>query len=125
MWVHTQDGFLSIVRTELDSDTLTVRARSKADLERFLDRADIHRSAAVQLKGRDYPWRAEVDTKTVAEVLHDDVVNIDYPNFKDRVKETLGKMRAETLSRVWGTLLRIEGERDAKPVFRYRKGAWD
>lgn len=127
MWIHTQDGFLSIIRTEKGSGTLTVRARSKADLERFLKQAETHAfvDEPVQLKGRDYPWRAEVPAWVVGEVLADAVNAIDYPNFKDRVKQRLGEFRAETLSWVWGTLLRIEGEPDAEPVFRYTEGAWD
>lgn len=115
MWIMTPRGFYSAVQKPAQRGTplLTVRARSRADLENlreFLPEI----APFTEDRWSDYPWRAVISvadwTKAVALMS----TEVDYPNFKDEIKLRQGASRASVYSRVWGALLGIERERSAE-----------
>src|SRR6185436_6628850 len=83
MWIASNDGFISIVELKDDPTCLMVRARRRAHLEAFLS----SRKGIVETKSNDYRWRSIVPRVTVAKLLADRVPKLDYPNFKDSVKD--------------------------------------
>jgi len=62
MWVMTPDGFFSIVRKRGETD-LTVRARSRGDLEALEKEYLPSLGPIISHGGTDYHYRARVDSK--------------------------------------------------------------
>jgi hypothetical protein len=81
-------GFLSIVRKPEDDDnTLTVRSRSKAHLQSFIDQIPEKERGGIEIQvggGTDYGFRTKVPKNIVAWVLAEQATNIDYSNFKSQ-----------------------------------------
>jgi hypothetical protein len=85
MWVMFNNGFISAVQDRDNNDNVMVRARRQKDLEAiFPDRvADIFR-----VPNSDYECRIRISKVDFAKVVSDRILNnIDYPNFKDSVKD--------------------------------------
>ena len=106
MWIFTQHGYVSVVQhfTPSPGAELLVRARSRGHLERVLglvcstdEVEDLVRSTP----DHDYPWRAAVDRSLVQELVGASVAQLDYPNFKNRAAETLGRPDARVLGDIW------------------------
>jgi hypothetical protein len=98
MWVLLNDAFLSIVQDKDDRSRLLVRARCREDIERVFAGA-----AVVEGAGSDYAYRAFLPRGTVAATLTARVEEIDYPNFKDSVREA---WRHDASLAVWRVLRR-------------------
>ena len=81
MWIFLPKSFISVVQKPGDTDVLTVRARIKGDIESVFPRARVEAN-----QGTDYKYRARVPRDEVAQVLHDQVMNLDWSNFKGAVK---------------------------------------
>ena len=108
MWILMPTGFFSVVRKPGD-ELLTVRARSRADLERLA--ASVPALGPIEAGGgTDYPYRARIGTDDLAEAVAAAVRGIDYSNFKDAVARRAGTRRAKLYGKVWQTLLEIENE---------------
>lgn len=118
MWVLCKSGFVSIVKSYDDDDTLMVRARSRDDLVTFVGTDD----RATYTPDADYPWKTKLPAETVARLLADEAEDIDYPNFKDMVTRRFGKLRHDLYARVWATLTNIEREPDADVERAQRRG---
>ena len=84
MWIFLSDAFLSVVADcdDHSGPRLLVRARRSGDIERVFPEADAFRVA-----GSDYAFRAWLPRERVAEVLHQQVEGIDYPNFKNSIRD--------------------------------------
>lgn len=83
MWVYTRKGFLSIVAHDDDPmGGLLVRARLPGHIEALFPEAKV-----LETRDADYRFRSTIPAGRVAEVLHDEVTSIDYPNFKDSVED--------------------------------------
>ena len=95
MWIATNRGFLSIVtadRARLPAPekkalaaapkVLCVRARKAAHLRALFPGKTVH-----QFANRDYPARIFIANTELAMLLADEVLTIDYPNFKNSVKD--------------------------------------
>lgn len=93
MWIFLNDVFLSIVATSPSSEWLLVRSRFKEDIKRVFPDARVTRSPK-----RDYLYRAKVDRELVALTISNDILDIDYHNFKGSVKE---KFRHDAYLDVW------------------------
>jgi len=104
MWIFLKDAFLSIVDKDEDGTTLLVRARLEGDLERAFPGADVH-----ETHDHDYRYRAQVDRETVAQALADRVRQVDYPNFKDSVRDPA---RHAAYMRVWEVMYRYQQGRN-------------
>lgn len=105
MWIHTDQGFVSVVAHDYRPDDLLVRARARSDLEALVpDGTEIWRDAMA-----DYAWRAVVPRSEFGAVMAAAIEGIGYRNFKNRTHETLGPERTDLLHDVWSTLRQIEG----------------
>lgn len=96
MWIFLPDSFISVVQKPGDTDTLTVRARIKGDIEAVFPQVKV-----VANKGTDYKYRARVPRQVVAQVLHDQVMGLNWGNFKGAVKDP---KRHEAYMDVWSAM---------------------
>lgn len=124
MWITTTTGYLSAVQATDMPDTLVVRARVRADLAPVIQHAQRASMGAllpeiITYEHSDYPWRVLVPKTVFAQFVAEQVLAVDYGNFKARVAETQGKPRANVYSGVWTALLgleRIDPEARPKPA---------
>ena len=109
MWLQTSFGFFSIVqkRGDAGSGTLTVRARSAADLDRLRERFLPELEPTVAGAGTDYAYRARAPRAAVARAAASMLEAIDYDNFKSAVGKT-DRARAALYGEVWSVLARID-----------------
>ncbi len=82
MWIFLNDSFLSVVAHHDDPGLLLVRARIAGDIERVFKDARVSHTPE-----HDYAYRAEIARECVAAVLARRIEEIDYPNFKNSVRE--------------------------------------
>ena len=100
MWICLNDAFFSIVQSDKEPEKLSVRARRKGDLERYWPSATV-----VELPNRDYAYRAFIPREQVASVISGALAQIDYPNFKNSVRDPA---LHQAYARVWGTLYDLQ-----------------
>lgn len=93
MWIFLPGSHISIVQKPGDTDTLTVRARMAGDIEAVFPNATVEAN-----KGTDYKYRARIPREQIAEALHDQVMSLNWSNFKGAVKE---HKRHEAYMNVW------------------------
>ncbi|EPY8492207.1 NUDIX hydrolase [Pseudomonas aeruginosa] len=103
MWLFTNFGFFSVVKKD-ESDDLTVRSRTKSDLDRLRNHYLPSLSASRPHEGTDYPWRATTSAFALAEAMSAIAQDIGYSNFKDEVALGLGKDRAKRYGKIWSAL---------------------
>jgi hypothetical protein len=96
MWVFTNNAFVSIVAHRDKPGTLLVRGRFKGDVDRFL-----RRKCEIETPDADYRFRAESTFSDVARLIEIATCDINYPNFKDSMREPWRKRIAMSL---WGIL---------------------
>jgi hypothetical protein len=84
MWIFFNDAFLSVVADSADpkGNRLLVRARAVGQIEPVFPTAEVF-----QVPGSDYAYRAWVPRQTVAENLAARAKAMDYPNFKNSIKD--------------------------------------
>lgn len=113
MWVFLSNSFLSIVKLRsLPKGRLLVRARRRCDISKVFPKTKI-----IRTPGRDYAWRAVVSQKIVAAVLADQVMAIDYSNFKDSVGARDNARHAAYL-RVWSAMEQFQLPRRPATLFK-------
>lgn len=81
MWVFFNDAFLSIVEYNDDPDFLLVRARSEGDIERVFPEAEVSKTPDA-----DYLYRTVLRRAEVAAAIAQRALDINYPNFKNSIK---------------------------------------
>jgi hypothetical protein len=122
MWLMTTDGFFSVVqKNPADKDWLTVRARSREDLERMLRRTRFDKEITDD-QGTDYPFRVRLPRWLVEEIATNYVKAITYRNFKDEVKAKRGWHHANVFGRIWGVLLDLEPKGSRWRKWDHRQG---
>jgi len=107
MWLMTRTGFLSVVQKPDDKTTLTVRARVKGQIESIFPQAKV-----VSGKGTDYLYRAKIDRAEVAQAMYDQIMDIDYGNFKGAV---LDDELHDAYLGVWHVMMRYQTRMAPKP----------
>lgn len=107
MWLFLPDAFLSVVAKDCPADSLMVRARRPGDIERLFPAAMV-----TETLGHDYLFRAVVPRIEVARVLSDQLMAMDYPNFKDEVHD---RRLHDACSKVWRVMA------DLQPVPPYSR----
>lgn len=80
MWIASTDGFISIVQHREFPDTLLVRARVQKDLLCLFPEA-----AILETLDADYRFRVLVSKKDVAALIAQKILDLDYPNFKNKI----------------------------------------
>ena len=94
MWICLSDAFLSIVHKDCEQDELLVRARRPGDIQKVFPDAKVNKTV-----GNDYLFRAVIKREVVARALADQALNqIDYPNFKNTVRDN--KLHS-AYNRIW------------------------
>jgi hypothetical protein len=114
MWLATTRGFYSAVAHRDLPGHIMVRARARADLEALRELLQLpdgaEHGAIVETPRADYPVRlvlTDCEWRQALVLLADDV---DYPNFKDAVKDRQGAQRANTYMGAWSAFRGIERE---------------
>jgi 8-oxo-dGTP pyrophosphatase MutT (NUDIX family) len=107
MWLFTSFGFFSIVR-KTDGPDLTIRSRTRGDLQRLRRHYLPQASEPEAHTGTDYPWRMRCGEAELAQALPRIVADIGYANFKDEVALATGKARAKRYGQVWSALYGLE-----------------
>lgn len=103
-WLIFNDAAVSVVEHWSDPTILIVRARHQGDIGRFL--GPLSRGVKIQrTPENDYLFRAHCSREMVAQAVAARVVKIDYPNFKDSVKD---KFRKGVYSSIWSAWLRLQ-----------------
>ena len=108
MWIFADTSFVSIVRPKNGKgreDLLVVRGRVKGDIEALFPKAKVQVTPA-----RDYLYRALVSRKVVADVLAKRIMDIDYDNYKDAIKDK-ARDRHDAYLSVWWELMNLQRER--------------
>ncbi len=119
MWLFTKVGFFSVVLETYKTKgkpRLVVRARVGADLEKLREVYAPRLGATVQEPGRDYPYRAFITKKALAAVLERVVLDIDYGNFKNKVRQEQGAAREHMYHDVWAVMNGAERKLAGVPV---------
>lgn len=122
MWIFMNDAMLSIVQLDARvtnqrrKKNLMVRARLKGDIERVFPHATVSRTL-----DRDYAYRAIVPRETVAEAICEQVMGIDYGNFKDSVGKQ-DHLRHHAYLQVWTAMYQAQAAARLGPV--NRRGVW-
>lgn len=113
MWVLTPFGFFSVVQKSFEPHgLLTIRARSRGDLENLRDQYLGNKmSQIIEDVHADYQFRATTINKNWAEAVGQMTMDIDYDNFKNEVKARQGSERAGIYGRVWNELYEIQHPR--------------
>lgn len=101
MWLFGIDGFYSVVQHKAHPETLLVRSRVRKDLERLRKYIPALRVFNDRRGACDYKYRAFVEREVFAKAAMAMVLDLDYPNFKDRVKERLGQDRSNLYLQIW------------------------
>ncbi len=114
MWIFTQEGFISAVRSDKNPAELMVRARDAQSLEGLADHASVE---IINTPYNDYPWRVFVTDAVFNEYMRFVVDLVDYTNFKNRATETRGYEFHRLLSEVWYTMTAFEDD-DARAAVR-------
>lgn len=105
MWLFTKFGFFSIVQKDNDQDNiLTIRSRTRGDLDRLRNHYLPSLSPSRAHEGTDYSWRANASVAALKEAMSRIVQEIDYSNFKSEVGLSTGHARAKCYSKVWSAM---------------------
>ena len=102
MWIVLNKSFLSIVKNRNDENQLLVRARVKGDIEKVFENADVFED-----ENADYKYRAYIDRKNVADKISDELLKINYDNFKNSVSKDEYN-RKNAYMNVWSALNKLQ-----------------
>jgi hypothetical protein len=101
MWIMLSDAFISIVAKDCGPDELLVRARRAGDIRKVFGKS----VKVTRYTKSDYLYRAVVPKADVAAALARAIDGIEYPNFKDSVKDD--KLHDAYL-RVWTAMAAVQ-----------------
>ena len=102
MWVVLNKSFLSIVKNRNNEKQLLVRARVNGDIEKVFETADVFQDA-----NADYKYRAYIEKEIVASAISEEIINIDYDNFKNSVSKNDNE-RKNSYMNVWSALYKLQ-----------------
>ena len=102
MWIVLNNSFLSIVKNRNNENQLIVRARVKGDIEKIFEDADVFED-----ENADYKYRSYIKKENVANVISNELLKIDYDNFKSSVsKDDID--RSHAYMNVWSALNKLQ-----------------
>ena len=100
MWIVLNKSFLSIVKNRNDENQLLVRARVKGDIEKVFENADVFED-----ENADYKYRSYIARKNVADKISDELLKINYDNFKLCFKRWTNR---NAYMNVWSALNKLQ-----------------
>lgn len=109
MWIMTDFGFFSVVRTPHcgKEGTLTVRGRVRSDLEALRKRHLPGSTQVSEQKKADYRYSFEVSGAEFGEALGRIVRELDYDDFKSAVEKKQGWIRHDIYEQVRSILRQL------------------
>jgi hypothetical protein len=107
MWIFLSDSYLSIVFKDCAADELLVRGRRPHDIGRVFPDAKVTKDTRA-----DYLYRAVISKAAVMQAIGAQIEAIDYPNFKDTVKNDL---LHRCYLNVWWVLAELQPPNPFKP----------
>lgn len=114
MWIIAKHGFISLVQDRKDHNMLQVRARVQEDIEQLLPGAVVFTK-----DGADYRYRARVTKVEVAQMMAQQVLDIDYDShFKDEAIAADKKHNATRRSAYYGCWSALAKLQDWAPYAR-------
>lgn len=102
MWIAMNDSFVSVVEDQNDKTRVSVRARVKDDL---ISLFPSYQNNIITTDDSDYRFRLFLDKSFVSEVIAKRILNINYDNFKNSVKQ---KWRKEAYMQIWSVMFKIQ-----------------
>ena len=102
MWVFTTPGFVSAVYKD---GALQVRARDRRSLTPLAKQTGVE---IVATPLADYPYRIAITNEQFSKWLSQEVMSVDYKNFKSEIAETRGYGFANPLNKVWSVMHEVE-----------------
>jgi hypothetical protein len=100
MWIMLYDCFFSIVSKDCAPDELMVRARRPGDIQKVWKDAKI-----TKYDKSDYMFRAAIKRTDIIAALSTEVMDIDYDNFKNEVRD---KPLHDAYLSVWTAMARLQ-----------------
>lgn len=115
MWICMNDAFVSIVEDFSDKNKVVVRARVGEDLVAlFPDFKD----DIIETHDSDYQFRLFLDREFVAMIVRNRIMGINYPNFKDSVKQS---WRKTAYMKIWEIMFRVQYTNDVEKYVASKK----
>ena len=108
MWIFTTIGFFSVTEMQEKPEVLQVRARVRGDLDLLRTKYLPELTKTVELKGRDYPYRAYTDRPCFSAAMVQIVHDLTYSNFKNEVDRVQGRPRELLYAKVWSVMYGAE-----------------
>jgi hypothetical protein len=102
MWVFTTSGFVSAVYKD---GALQVRARDRKSLEALSKETA---ASVIATPLADYPYRIAITNEQFSKWLSQQVMSVDYKNFKSEIADTRGYGFAKPLNKVWSVMHEVE-----------------
>jgi len=102
MWVFTTSGFVSAVHKD---GALQVRSRDRKSLEALSKETA---AAIIATPLADYPYRIAITNEQFSKWLSQQVMSVDYKNFKSEIADTRGYGFAKPLNKVWSVMHEVE-----------------
>jgi hypothetical protein len=99
MWIFTNNAFFSIVKHRTEPSMVMVRARVKGDLEKVFG-TDVDVSETTD---SDYRFRITAPQQLVAELVKNQIEEIDYANFKNSIGSQ-DHLRQRYYANVWSIM---------------------
>lgn len=100
MWIASKNGFISIVQHREYPDQVLFRARVRKDLESLFPQEEI-----ISTPEADYGFRVFVSKQEAAAIISQQVMDIDYPNFKNAIAQTPNqKDKLHAYHDIWGVM---------------------
>lgn len=104
MWIFTTIGFFSVTEMQEKRGVLQVRARVRGDLDLLRTKYLPELTKTVELKNRDYPYRAYTDPACFSAAMVQIVHDLTYSNFKNEVDRVQGRSRELLYAKVWSVM---------------------
>jgi hypothetical protein len=104
MWVFTTSGFVSAVYKD---GALQVRARDRRSLTPLAKQSG---AEIIATPLADYPYRIAITNEHFSTWLSQQVMSVDYKNFKSEVADTRGSGFATPLNKVWSAMHEVEDD---------------
>ena len=115
MWIMLNDAFLSVVKKDCKDDELLVRARRPGDIEKIFGRE----VTVMRSLDSDYLFRSVIKRDVVTRAIQNEVLRIDYGNFKNSVEDT---ELHDAYLRVWTAMANLQTPRPYSQAYASKSG---
>lgn len=113
MWLATKFGFYSIVKSS-ENNSFMVRSRERKDLDNLKRNVLNFKNRKIHFSEiTDYKYRIFINKEELAELMLFISENVDYSNFKDKIKSSLDqKDKLPYYSEIWGVMFDYQHRND-------------